>query len=151
MFTQVFLPLALLAWVAFYPAAGWLAWGIQLISVAAVLLGITLAALWAVPPFWVPYAYGFVLLIVATHLLPKKYPWHWVMASVNSKFDCDPDSGNVGLVWRLPGLARSEGVDTARGSGGGHSPTLSSGALSHCQWREHTDDQRAPQNAEPDS
>jgi hypothetical protein len=73
--TQVLLPLALLAWVAFYPAAGCLAWGLQLISVAAVLLGIGLAALWAVPPFWVPYAYGFLLLlIVATHLFRKGIP-----------------------------------------------------------------------------
>ena len=73
--TQVFLPLAMLAWMAFYPAAGWLAWAVQLISVAAVLLGIGLAALWAVPPFWVPYAYGFLLLlIVATHLLRKGIP-----------------------------------------------------------------------------
>ncbi|MGM0766693.1 MAG: M23 family metallopeptidase [Pseudomonadota bacterium] len=75
MLTQVLLPLALLAWVAFYPASGWLAWGLQLISVAAVLLGIGLAFLWAVPPFWVPYAYGLLLaLIGATHLFRKGVP-----------------------------------------------------------------------------
>jgi hypothetical protein len=75
MLTQVLLPLALLTWMAFYPAAGWLAWGLQLISVTAVLLGIGLASLWAVPPFWVPYAYGLLLLlIVATHLLRKGIP-----------------------------------------------------------------------------
>jgi len=75
MLTQVLLPLALLAWMAFYPAAGWLAWGLQLISVTAVLLGIGLASLWAVPPFWVPYAYGLLLLLIAaTHLLRKGIP-----------------------------------------------------------------------------
>ena len=37
MATQVFLPLGLLAWMAFYPAAGWLAWGVQLTSVAAMI------------------------------------------------------------------------------------------------------------------
>ncbi|MGB1949730.1 MAG: M23 family metallopeptidase [Marinobacter sp.] len=75
MLTQILLPLALLAWVAFYPASGWLAWGLQLISVAAVLLGIGLAFLWAVPPFWVPYAYGLLLILIgATHLLRKGVP-----------------------------------------------------------------------------
>ena len=73
--TQVLLPLALLAWMAFYPAAGWLAWGLQLISVTAVLLGIGLVSLWAAPPFWVPYAYGLLLLLIGvTHLLRKGIP-----------------------------------------------------------------------------
>ncbi|MBW4933162.1 M23 family metallopeptidase [Marinobacter sp. F4206] len=85
--TQVLLPLALLAWITFYPAAGWLAWGLQLISVATVLLGIGLASLWAMPPFWVPYAYGFLLLlIVATHLLRKGIPGtgFWRASAANS-------------------------------------------------------------------
>jgi len=55
MLSQVFLPLALLAWMTFFPAAGLLAWGIQLISITAVLMGIGLVSLWAMPPFWVPY------------------------------------------------------------------------------------------------
>lgn len=75
MLTQVLLPLALLAWMAFYPAAGWLAWGLQIVSVTSILLGIGLVSLWAVPPFWVPYVYGLLLLlIVATHLFQKGFP-----------------------------------------------------------------------------
>lgn len=75
MLTQVLLPLALLAWVALYPAAGWLAWGLQLVSVTLALLGIGLAALWTVPPFWVPYTYGLLLLLITTtHLFRKGLP-----------------------------------------------------------------------------
>lgn len=74
-FTQVLLPLILLAWVAFHPAAGGLAWWLQWVSVAAILLGIGLAALWTMPPFWVPYAYGLLLaLITVTHLVRKGRP-----------------------------------------------------------------------------
>tara|TARA_R100001039_G_C1851890_1_gene112583 strand:+ start:459 stop:1424 length:966 start_codon:yes stop_codon:yes gene_type:complete len=73
--TQVLLPMALLAWLAFFPAAGWLAWALQLLSVTAALLGIGLASLWVVPPFWVPYGYYLILLvIVATQLLRKGTP-----------------------------------------------------------------------------
>lgn len=73
--TQILLPLALLAWMAFYPAAGWLAWGLQLVSVALALLGIGLVSLWAVPPFWVPYTYGLLLLLItATHLFREGIP-----------------------------------------------------------------------------
>lgn len=71
MLTQLLLPLALLAWLAFYPAGGWLAWGLQLISVAAILLGIALAALWTMPPFWMPYAYGVVFVIITLSQLVR--------------------------------------------------------------------------------
>lgn len=66
MLTQLFLPLALLVWLAFYPAQNALVWSIQAVSVAAILLGIGLAALWTLPPFWTPYVYAllFVLIIV---------------------------------------------------------------------------------------
>ncbi len=75
MFSQVLLPLSLLGWMVFYPAAGWFAWGIQLMSVTAVLLGIGLAALWVMPPFWVPYAYGLLLFIITLiHLVRKAVP-----------------------------------------------------------------------------
>lgn len=72
MLTQVLLPLALLAWIAFFPAAGWLAWGLQLVSVTASLLGIGLASLWAVPPFWVPYGYYLLLLVIVANQLARR-------------------------------------------------------------------------------
>lgn len=69
LFTQVALPLALLAWLAFFPAAGWLAWTLQLVSVTAVLMGLWLAALWTMPPFWVPWVYLVLLLVIASSQL----------------------------------------------------------------------------------
>lgn len=62
--TQLLMPLLLLAWLALFPAAGWLARGVQLLSVAAVLAGLGLAALWAMPPFWVPWVYGLALVLI---------------------------------------------------------------------------------------
>lgn len=64
-FVQLLLPLLLLIWLALFPAAGWLAWIIQLVSVALVLTGVGLVALWTLPPFWVPYLYGLALVMIA--------------------------------------------------------------------------------------
>lgn len=86
MFTQVLLPLALLVWIAFYPAAGWLAWELQIISVAAVLLGIGLAALWTMPPYWMPYVYGlaFLVITVGHSVWRRPGPGLWRAATVNT-------------------------------------------------------------------
>lgn len=62
---QVFLPLILLAWLAFLPAAGWLAWSVQVLAIAAVLFGMTLAMLWAMPPFWTPYLFWLLFAAIA--------------------------------------------------------------------------------------
>lgn len=75
MLTQILLPVALLGWIAFYPAAGWLAWGLQVISVTAVLLGIGLAALWTMPPYWTPLVHGLVfVVIIVTHFVRRVHP-----------------------------------------------------------------------------
>ena len=80
MLTQLVLPLLLLAWLALFPASGWLR-GLQLISVASILLGIALAALWTMPPFWMPYLYAllFVLIVVSQlikHRLSARHSGH---------------------------------------------------------------------------
>ncbi|GAB3031669.1 M23 family metallopeptidase [Bowmanella dokdonensis] len=85
--TQVILPLVLLAWVALCPAGGWLARALQLLSVSVVLLAIGLVFLWVVPPFWMPWAYGLILLIiVVTRLIRKGFPGPglWRTSTVNS-------------------------------------------------------------------
>lgn len=62
--TQIILPLLLLCWLLLLPAAGSLSYTVQALAVAAALLGLTFAALWAMPPFWVPYVYLFLLLVI---------------------------------------------------------------------------------------
>jgi len=63
--SQILLPLLLLAWLAFTPALGWLAWGLQVLAIAAVLFGMTLAMLWAMPPYWTPYLYWLIFALIA--------------------------------------------------------------------------------------
>lgn len=70
--TQIFLPLALLIWLATRPARNAFAWCIQLVSVAAILLGIGLAALWTLPPFWTPYVYALLFVLISARQLVQR-------------------------------------------------------------------------------
>ncbi len=63
---QFLLPLLLLAWLAFLPALGWLAWVVQVLAIAAALFGMTLAMLWAMPPYWTPYLYWLLFACVVS-------------------------------------------------------------------------------------
>lgn len=54
---QVVLPLALIAWMWLAPARGRIGFALQGILTLCVLLALTFAALWSVPPWWVPYVY----------------------------------------------------------------------------------------------
>jgi hypothetical protein len=89
--SQVLLPVSLLAWLAFAPAAGWLAWSLQLAAIVAMLLGMTTAMLWAMPPYWTPYLYWALLcFIVVWQLLaglPDSSQW-WAAGTVHSLFLC---------------------------------------------------------------
>ncbi len=65
---QIVLPLALLAWLTWAPAAGWAAYALHVGATAVVLLALGLVAMWAMPPWWLPWVYAFGLLaIVARH------------------------------------------------------------------------------------
>lgn len=72
--TQLVLPLALLAWLAIFPAKNAIAWSIQIVSVAAILLGIGLAALWTLPPFWTPYIYALLFVLIIVRQLIQRVP-----------------------------------------------------------------------------
>lgn len=55
---QVALPLALLLWLAFLPAASSLGLALQVSGVGTLLLALALVAQWAVVPWWLPLVYG---------------------------------------------------------------------------------------------
>jgi Peptidase family M23 len=59
---QIVLPLALLTWLAVAPAKGWLAFVAQAAGTGSFLLALALAAMWIVPPWPTPYAYGLIYL-----------------------------------------------------------------------------------------
>lgn len=67
--TQLVLPVLLLVWLWLSPAKTWPVKVLQFVSVAMILLGISLAALWVMPPFWTPYLYALLfVVIVIRHL-----------------------------------------------------------------------------------
>ncbi len=61
---QIVLPLALLVWLASAPAAGWAAYALHVGATAVVLLALGLVAMWAMPPWWLPWVYALCLLTI---------------------------------------------------------------------------------------
>ncbi|MEX2353130.1 MAG: hypothetical protein WD709_03005 [Gammaproteobacteria bacterium] len=62
--SQVLVPLLVLVWLLVSPAAGILAYIVQVLSIALILLGLALVALWSMPPFWLPWLYGGMLVAI---------------------------------------------------------------------------------------
>lgn len=66
---QIVLPLALLVWLAFASAASLTGLALQAAGVGLFLLALARIAMWTVPPWWTPYLYGILwLLIVLRHV-----------------------------------------------------------------------------------
>lgn len=88
---QVVLPLALLAWLAFAPAASLLGWLLQAAAVGLFLFALARVAMWTVPPWWTPWLYAAIwLAVVAGRLLRAGLPgppllpsgfWGWAAAA----------------------------------------------------------------------
>lgn len=80
---QIVLPLVLVAWVAVSPARSRIGLLVQIFGTISILLALLLAAVWMIPPWWVPY--GYLALLVAAALwrvrkggLPKRWwPQTW--------------------------------------------------------------------------
>jgi len=54
---QIVLPLVLIAWVSYFPVQNRIGLFAQILGTISVLLALLLAAVWMIPPWWVPYAY----------------------------------------------------------------------------------------------
>ena len=128
-FTQIVLPVVLLTWLALFPALGQFALGLQALYVGAVLLGIGYAALWAMPPFWVPYLYYVVFAaIVVCHLFRGRFAGNGLWragAAQTTLILMSFGFGSLGaymayLAYQGGALPAVETVDIAPPSGAGH-------------------------------
>ena len=62
---QILVPLALVGWLAAWPATSWLGLGLQGLGTGLVLLALWRVALWGVPPRWVIAGFGVIWLLAA--------------------------------------------------------------------------------------
>jgi Peptidase family M23 len=67
---QTLVPAALLAWLSLFPMRNRWAYMVQMLCVGLVLAAFALVGLWMLPPWWVPYLFGavFVLIVAGQRL-----------------------------------------------------------------------------------
>jgi hypothetical protein len=73
---QIILPLALIAWLAIAPLRNLLGFWLQALVTAVALLAIARMGIWIFPPWWTPYGYGllFVMVVLIGLRRPKPLP-----------------------------------------------------------------------------
>jgi len=68
--TQVALPVALISWLALFPAGSRLGWLIQVAGIAVFLFALARVAQWALPVWWLPWIYAGLLLTIVLWQVP---------------------------------------------------------------------------------
>lgn len=108
--TQLLLPVLLLGWLALFPVAGALAFGVQVVSIGLVLFGLSLAALWTVPPFWAPYLYGLAfVLIVVRKLITGHFSRHRLWQASAGSTVLVAAVGGLGVLGGYMGIVALQG------------------------------------------
>jgi hypothetical protein len=64
---QTFVPLLLIAWLAFAPPRSWAGYTVQAVAIGVALFAIAMTGIWAFPPWWAIYV--FAALLVASVLV----------------------------------------------------------------------------------
>ncbi|MGG6265991.1 M23 family metallopeptidase [Leptolyngbya sp. AN03gr2] len=77
---QLVLPLGAIAWFAIAPPRNGLGFSLQALITAILLFAIARAGLWMFPPWWMPYAYGLLFIVVLITGL-KRHPPRYRMPS----------------------------------------------------------------------
>ncbi len=89
---QVALPLALLQWLALFPAASVVGWLMQAAAIATLLFALSRVAQWALPVWWLPWVYAGLFLAIAVwqvFALPGRSSlphgaWAWSATAVST-------------------------------------------------------------------
>lgn len=69
---QVALPLVLIGWVAFLPASSLSCFALQAAGTGVLLFALARVGQWAVPIWWLPWAYGVLLMLAVLAWILRK-------------------------------------------------------------------------------
>jgi hypothetical protein len=107
---QVFVPLALILWMALAPPRSTFGFCIQFASSAACLWAAALLGIWLVPPWWAPYGFGAGLLAAALLALRRPRPFATPMPAT-------PGAWIVAALFTALGVVSAYGIVIAWRSG----------------------------------
>lgn len=69
---QTFLPLGLIAWLAFAPPRSTTGFWLQSLAIGVALVAVSFVGIWTFPPWWTPFAFGALLVAVIVGSLVRR-------------------------------------------------------------------------------